>query len=38
MLFSDLEMLVMDDMYWLGYDPSNKEDVDEYWEIMLNGN
>ena len=38
MIFSDLEMLVMDDMYSLGYNPSNKEDIKLYWEMMLNGN
>lgn len=33
---SDLELLVDYDMYELGFDPSSREDVKEYWEIMLN--
>lgn len=36
MMFSDLEMLVIDDMYSLGYNPANPEDVDKYWEMMFN--
>jgi hypothetical protein len=32
---SELEMLVEYDMYILGYDPSNPEDVNRYWEFML---
>jgi hypothetical protein len=36
--FSDLELLVMNDMYELGYDPSLVADVNLYWETMLNGN
>lgn len=35
---SDLEMLVEYDMYESGYDPSNQNDIKEYWEMMLNGN
>jgi hypothetical protein len=32
---SDLEMLVITDMYELGYDPKNPEDIKLYWEAML---
>jgi hypothetical protein len=32
---SDLEMLVEYDMYENGFDPSNPEDIREYWEMML---
>ena len=35
---SDLELLVDFDMYENGYDPSVKEDIKEYWEILLNDN
>jgi hypothetical protein len=35
---SDLEMLVEHDMYEHGYDPASIEDIEEYWEDMLNGN
>ena len=34
-LKSDLELLVEYDMYELGFDPSNYEDVKRYWELML---
>jgi hypothetical protein len=34
---SDLEFLVEYDMYELGYDPSNKDHIKQYWEMMLNG-
>lgn len=36
--FGDLEMLVMYDMYTLGYDPANPEDIKNFWETMLNDN
>lgn len=36
MAFSDLEMLVMADMYDKGYDPAFPEDVEEYWKDLLN--
>jgi hypothetical protein len=32
---SELEMLVEYDMYILGFDSTNPEDVKKYWEIML---
>jgi hypothetical protein len=32
---SELEMLVTYDMYILGFDPINPEDIKKYWEIML---
>ena len=32
---SDLETLVMYDMYEKGFDPSSKEDIKEYWELLL---
>lgn len=35
MPFSDLELLVMADMYDNGYDPSDPEDVKLYWESIL---
>ena len=35
---SNLELLVEYDMYELGFDPANYNDVKLYWEIMLNGN
>jgi hypothetical protein len=35
---SDLELLVMADMYDNGYDPSSKEDIESYWKELLNGN
>jgi len=35
-LQSDLELMVMVDMYANGYDPSNTEDVKKYWEERLN--
>jgi hypothetical protein len=37
-MLSDLEMMVCNDMSACGYDPHNTDDVNEYWEIMLNGN
>jgi len=36
-VFSDLELLVINDMWDLGFDPTNIADVKYYWEIMLNG-
>lgn len=33
----DLELLVEYDMYDRGYDPSNKDHIKQYWEMMLNG-
>ena len=38
MMKSDLEMLVEYDMYELGYDPSVLADIEDYWEMVLNGN
>lgn len=35
-LQSDLELMVMMDMYVNGYNPSNEEDVKKYWEERLN--
>lgn len=32
---SDLELLVEYDMYELGFDPKNPEEVKQYWELML---
>jgi hypothetical protein len=32
---SDLELLVMYDMYELGLDPTNPEDIKLYWKVML---
>ena len=32
---SDLELLVINDMYELGYDPTNQEDINKYWEERL---
>lgn len=32
---SDLELLVQFDMYENGFDPSNIEDVAEYWRTRL---
>jgi len=32
---SDLELLVEYDMFILGFDSSNSEDIKKYWEIML---
>lgn len=37
MNYSDLEMLVMTDMYENGYDPASREDIELYWEELLNG-
>lgn len=34
-MYSELEILVMKDMFKLGFDPSNPKDVQYYWEIML---
>ena len=34
-MLSDLELLVIHDMYELGYDPANKEDINKYWEERL---
>jgi len=34
-MLSDLEMLVINDMYENGYDPNNQEDVIAYWESRL---
>ena len=36
MAFSDLELLVMADMYENGYDPASSDDINEYWEDQLN--
>lgn len=36
MTFSDLELMVQYDMYINGYDPSNIEDIKEYWKERLN--
>jgi hypothetical protein len=33
--YSDLELMVMEDMMSLGYDPLNIEDIKLYWEFML---
>ncbi len=35
---SDLEMLVLVDMYDNGYDPSSKDDIKKYWEERLDDN
>ena len=35
MMLSELELLVIHDMYELGYDPANKEDINKYWEERL---
>jgi len=35
---SDLELLVENDMYEQGYDPMSKDDIEEYWKDLLNGN
>ena len=32
---SDLEMLVNNDMYELGFDPTDQNDIMTYWEMML---
>lgn len=32
---SELELMVEYDMYELGFDPSNWEDIKAYWEMML---
>jgi len=32
---SDLENLVMYDMYINGYDPHNQNDIQKYWEERL---
>lgn len=32
---SDLELLIEYDMYENGFDPSNKEQVKEYWRTRL---
>ena len=32
---SELELLVINDMYELGYDYNNPEDVKLYWEMLL---
>lgn len=32
---SELELLVMTDMYDLGFDPKNPEDIKLYWEMLL---
>jgi len=34
---SDLEMLVMADMYEQGYDPASVDDIKEYWKDILDG-
>ncbi len=34
-VYSDLELLVMNDMYENGYDPSKKEDIIAYWAERL---
>lgn len=38
MNYSDLEMLVMTDMFENGYDPASITDVELYWEEMLDVN
>jgi hypothetical protein len=35
---SDLEIMVINDMYQQGYDPMSVEDIKEYWEDLLNDN
>lgn len=35
---SDLELLIMTDMYVNGYNPSCKEDIIEYWKERLDDN
>jgi hypothetical protein len=32
---SELENLVSYEMYILGYDPSNVEDIKQYWKALL---
>lgn len=34
-LYSDLELLVFQDMIYSGYDPTNKEDIEKYWKERL---
>jgi hypothetical protein len=35
MIYSELEMLVRNDMFKLGYDPDNKEHKLKYWKERL---
>ena len=35
-LQSDLELMIINDMYINGYDPHNPEDIKLYWEERLN--
>ena len=35
-IYSDLELLVMNDMILLGFDPNNQNDIRKYWEMLLN--
>lgn len=35
---SDLEIMVEHDMFVNGYDPTNKDHIKLYWEMMLDGN
>jgi hypothetical protein len=37
MNFSDLEQMVMADMYEQGYNPAVLDEIEEYWEKYLNG-
>lgn len=37
-MLSDLEILVVNDMIALGLEPCCTDDINEYWEIMLNDN
>jgi hypothetical protein len=32
---SDLELLVINDMYELGFNPNDPADVNKYWEMLL---
>ena len=34
-MLSDLELLVMADMYDVGLNPYEPEDVNKYWEMFL---
>lgn len=38
MNFSELEQMVMADMFEKGYNPALLDDIEEYWENHLNGN
>lgn len=35
LLYSDMELMIMLDMYENGFDPHNKEDVLSYWRSKL---